>query len=126
MHFFSSRQHSTHQNLSDYSLFYRCQVIALVNTCQNKFRLFDQFTWQKKMSAMQSKKISTLIRYASVDSSAKHAGFYIDFVVISSTRFDFYKIQVHRHFCSTNLPHRFAHNYEFGNKNPLFGSKTNY
>ena len=30
MRFFSSRQHSTHQNLSDSSLFYKCQVIALV------------------------------------------------------------------------------------------------
>ena len=34
--------------LSDSSLFYRCQVIALINSCQNKFGLFDQFTWQKK------------------------------------------------------------------------------
>ena len=29
--------------LSDSSLFYRCQVIALVNSCQNRFGLFDQF-----------------------------------------------------------------------------------
>ena len=34
--------------LSDSSLFYRCQVIALLNSCQNKFRLFYQFTWRKK------------------------------------------------------------------------------
>ena len=33
--------------LSDSSLFYRCQVIALLNSCQNKFGLFDQFTWRK-------------------------------------------------------------------------------
>ena len=35
--------------LSDSSLFYRySQVIALLNSCQNKFGLFDQFTWRKK------------------------------------------------------------------------------
>ena len=34
--------------LSDSSLFYICQVIALVNSCQNKFGLFCQFTWRKK------------------------------------------------------------------------------
>ena len=34
--------------LSDSSFFYRCQVTALLNSCQNKFRLFYQFTWRKK------------------------------------------------------------------------------
>ena len=34
--------------LSNSSLFYRCQVIALLNSCQNKFGLVYQFTWRKK------------------------------------------------------------------------------
>ena len=58
MRFFCSRQHSTHQNLSDSSLFYRCQVIALINSCQNKFGLFDQFTWRKKtVGSAQSEEV---------------------------------------------------------------------
>ena len=33
-----------HQNLSDSSLYYRCQILALVKSCQNKFGLFDQWS----------------------------------------------------------------------------------
>ena len=62
MHFFSSRQHFTHQNLCDSSLFYRCQVIALV------FKLMPEQIWtfwsvylaKKRVWALHSKKISTL------------------------------------------------------------------
>ena len=58
--------------LSDSPLFYRCQVIALVNSCQNKFGLFYHFTWQKKVWAMHSKKISTLIEKSFISTTYQY------------------------------------------------------
>ena len=46
--------------LSDSSLFYRCQVIALLNSCQNKFGLFISLPGEKKVWAMHRAKKSTL------------------------------------------------------------------
>ena len=46
--------------LSDSSLFYRCQVIALSNSCQNKFGLLPG---EKKVWAMHRAKKSTLEQF---------------------------------------------------------------
>jgi hypothetical protein len=43
----------------------RTDGASLVNSCQNKFGFFDQFTWQKQSegnrSSLHSKKNSTLV-----------------------------------------------------------------
>ena len=63
------------------------KFIALVNSCQKNFGLFDQFTWRKKVWAMHSKKISTLVfTFVSPDNNSAILGTTCNYWSVRSNR----------------------------------------